>query len=106
MDTNIANEKSRKLASSNFDAFVPSTKVAVTDIGNLRISTVKLNTKLMLDDQDWPYETCIFYTNGTSNVVAEYFTKEEALLNHSKLVHHEIQHIIAREKIQVVPKLI
>lgn len=32
--------------------------------------------------RDTPYESCIFYSNGDSDIVARYRTKEEALEGH------------------------
>jgi hypothetical protein len=46
------------------------------------LSTVELSSQFY---PKTPYESCIFYANGDSNVLARYATKEEALAGHEKL---------------------
>ena len=61
--------------------------VAFDVVGDREISTIKLN--LMGEG----YETCIFYANGDSDVVANYSTPEDALAYHKWIVMHEFMHM-------------
>jgi type IV secretory pathway component VirB8 len=70
--------------------FVMPEKVALDCVGDTEISTVKLNSAAFDSDQ---YETCMFYDNGDSNVVARYKTLAEAVKNHKFLVEHEQAHL-------------
>ena len=70
--------------------FVMPEKVALDCVGDTEISTVKLNSAAFGSDQ---YETCMFYDNGDSNVVARYRTLAEAVKNHKFLVEHEQAHL-------------
>ena len=70
--------------------FVMPEKVALDCVGDTEISTVKLNSAAFGSDQ---YETCMFYDNGDSNVVARYKTLAEAVKNHKFLVQHEQAHL-------------
>ena len=65
-------------------------QVALDRVGDTEISTVKLNFAAFDSDQ---YETCMFYDNGDSNVVARYKTLAEAVKNHKFLVEHEQAHL-------------
>ena len=53
------------------------------------LSTVELPTIELGDDEylykHSPYESCLFYINGSSEVVKEYETKEEAIAGHVEL---------------------
>lgn len=56
---------------------------------DVTISTVEL-PKIMFEDGtdlygDRPYESCLFFANGDSDVVARYHTQEEALAGHVEL---------------------
>lgn len=56
---------------------------------DVTLSTVEL-PKIMFDDGmdlygDTPYESCIFFANGESDVVARYATQEEAIIGHIEL---------------------
>lgn len=56
---------------------------------DIKLSTVEL-PKLIIEDGtdlygDTPYESCIFFANGNSDVVARYATQEEALAGHIEL---------------------
>lgn len=43
-------------------------------------------TKLLNDlYKDRPYESCLFFANGNSDVVARYLTQEEAIAGHIEL---------------------
>lgn len=64
-------------------------QVALDRVGDTEISTVKLNFAAFDSDQ---YETCMFYANGDSNVVARYKTLAEAVKSHKWLVQHEQAH--------------
>lgn len=46
------------------------------------LSTVELNGEIY---KNAPYESCIFYANGDSDVVTRYVTKEEAIAAHERL---------------------
>lgn len=70
--------------------FIMPEKVALDCVGDTEISTVKLNSAAFGSDQ---YETCMFYDNGDSNVVARYKTLAEAVKNHKFLVEHEQAHL-------------
>ena len=70
--------------------FIMPEKVALDCVGDTEISTVKLNSAAFGSDQ---YETCMFYDNGDSNVVARYKTLAEAVKNHKFLVQHEQAHL-------------
>ena len=71
-------------------------KVALDCVGDTEISTVKLNSAAFGSDQ---YETCMFYDNGDSNVVARYKTLAEALASHAHIVAHEKNHLVARMRL-------
>lgn len=49
---------------------------------DVSLSTVELNREVY---EDTPYESCIFYGNGDSEVLKRYKTQEEALLGHIEL---------------------
>lgn len=66
--------------------------VAFDIVGGMEISTIKLNS------MGPGYETCIFYANGDSNVVATYATLEDAIAKHKWIVEHEYNHLITRAK--------
>ncbi len=66
--------------------------VAFDIVGDREISTVKLNSMGI------GYETCIFYPNGDSQVVAAYYTLEDAIAKHKWIVEHEYNHLITRAK--------
>ena len=56
------------------------------------ISTVKLPEQFY--DNQW--ETCVFYAEGSSNVVAVYDSVEEAVKGHAFLVGHELMHGVVK----------
>jgi len=64
-------------------------RVALTTIGKLEISTVHLGDFHL----GTPYETCVFYPTGESNVVATSKTYADALLGHTRAVQSEIEHL-------------
>ncbi len=49
---------------------------------DVSLSTVELDTSVY---PDTPYESCIFYQNGDSEVLARYKTKKEAIAGHTQL---------------------
>ena len=49
---------------------------------DVSLSTISLDTTAYIHA---PYESCIFYANGDSNVLRRYNTQEEALLGHIEL---------------------
>lgn len=56
---------------------------------DVTVSTVEL-PKITFDDgkdlySDTPYESCLFFINGDSDVVARYATQEEAITGHIEL---------------------
>jgi hypothetical protein len=61
-----------------------------------KISTVSL-PKHFMSGFSYPFETCIFKQDGSSNVIAIYDTKEEAIKNHVFLVGHELMHDLIGE---------
>ena len=52
---------------------------------DVRLSTVELNYEGLLGFDDGRYESCLFFVNGDSDVVARYATKEEAEAGHARL---------------------
>ncbi len=48
---------------------------------DVSLSTVELDSQAY---RDTPYETCIFYANGDSEVLERYTTQADALLGHIK----------------------
>ena len=56
---------------------------------DVQLSTVKLPTVTFNDGMDLygdtPYESCLFFANGDSDVIARYETQEEALAGHVEL---------------------
>ena len=66
-------------------------RVAFDIVGNMEISTIKLNS------MGWGYETCIFYANGDNNVVATYDTLEDAIGKHQWIVEHESNHLTIKQ---------
>ena len=49
---------------------------------DVQVSTVELNPEYY---NDTPYESCVFFINGDSDVVSRYATKEEAVAGHIEL---------------------
>lgn len=49
---------------------------------DVTLSTVSLNHEIY---EDTPFESCLFYSNGDSDVVCRYATKEEAIAGHEEL---------------------
>ena len=47
-----------------------------------QLSTVSLPVEIY---PDTPYESCLFYANGDSDVVARYSSQEEAIAGHVEL---------------------
>lgn len=60
----------------------PSGRIALDKVGGTKISTVSLESF----EIGWGYETCLFYSNGHSDVVASYDTREDALSSHKQIV--------------------
>ena len=57
--------------------------VAFDIVGDREISTIKLNSMGI------GYETCVFYPNGDTQVVATYYTLEDAIANHKRIVAND-----------------
>lgn len=49
---------------------------------DVSLSTVELNREVY---KLTPYESCLFFANGDSDVVCRYETKDEALMGHEEL---------------------
>ena len=49
---------------------------------DVSLSTVELDSRIY---DDTPYESCVFFANGDSEVLARYKTQEEALRGHIEL---------------------
>ena len=49
---------------------------------DVSLSTVELDSRIY---EDTPYESCIFFQNGDSEVLKRYKTQEEALRGHIEL---------------------
>jgi len=75
------------------DFFENQWKVLTVLPNGTEVSTVELPTMF---GPVW--ETCLFYTNDLSNVVAQYSSIEEAVKGHSFIVKHELNHAVAKSK--------
>ena len=75
---------------------IPSVQLCLNEIYGTTISTVLLY-KNTASDQD-KYETCMFFPNGDSTVVAMYSSNHEAIDGHNRIIRHEFLHADAREK--------
>lgn len=49
---------------------------------DVQLSTVELNREIY---KNTPYESCLFFINGDSDVVCRYKTQEEAIAGHIEL---------------------
>ena len=70
-------------------------KIAVTHVGNRKISTVELPRE---PGDPVLFETCIFYDSEPSQVVAQYVEEAEARTRHAWLVEHEQKHLVAKSQ--------
>ena len=61
------------------------------------VSTVRLPLMNYGVDEA-PFETCVFYPNGGSNVVARWLNMSEARRQHRYIVDHEEEHRLVRER--------
>lgn len=61
------------------------------------VSTVRLPLMNYGVDEA-PFETCVFYPNGGSNVVARWLNMSEARRQHRYIVDHEEAHRLVRER--------
>jgi hypothetical protein len=72
---------------TNFDPneFVAASQVAVTVVGHITVSTVRL-PKMKVDADRW--ETCLFddTNQSRSDVVATYITRFDAQIGHERIV--------------------
>ena len=75
---------------TNMKKFIMPERVAFDKVGDTEISTVKLNSA------GWGYETCMFYADGHSDVVAKYDTLKDAVATHKQIVEHEKNHFVAK----------
>jgi hypothetical protein len=69
---------------------IASKQIALNRVGEMEISTVELPR---FAGEDIVYETCIFYDNGNSNVVAQYKNVADAHRAHNAIVQHELNHV-------------
>jgi hypothetical protein len=61
-------------------------QIELSMVGELEISTTQIYRKV--------WETCLFYADGSSQVVGSFDSEEEARRSHRFLVDHEIMHRI------------
>lgn len=61
-------------------------RIAIDYVGATCISTVKLNDFHSVDNI---YETCIFYEDGSSDIIARYTSKDQAQQGHADAVRKE-----------------
>lgn len=52
---------------------------------DVQLSTVELDPEKLLGFEDYQYESCLFFINGNSDVIARYASKEEAIVGHTEL---------------------
>ena len=52
---------------------------------DVQLSTVQLDPERLLGLDDYQYESCLFFIDGTSHVVARYETQEEAIIGHTEI---------------------
>ena len=71
------------LFKSDLSTFKMPTRVALTRVGPVEISTVQLND---MSHGESHYETCIFHDAGWSDVVERYGSKTDALSGHGDWV--------------------
>jgi hypothetical protein len=69
------------------------TRLALTSVGQLEISTVDLGDFAI---NRLTYETCVFYPNGDSRVMERYSSQAEALTGHLKIANFEISKLIVK----------
>ena len=75
---------------------LPGKQIALNRVGDREISTVKLPR--FPGDVKVVYETCIFFDNDDSNVVARYDSEVEAHRSHNTIVQHEMNHFVAKKQ--------
>ena len=68
----------------------PVKQIALNRVGIREISTVELPR--FAGEDRVRYETCVFFDNGSSDVVGRYNTLEEAHQFHNAIVKHELFH--------------
>ena len=68
----------------------PGKQIALNRVGIREISTVELPR--FAGEDRVRYETCVFFDNGSSDVVGRYNTLEEAHQFHNAIVKHELFH--------------
>ena len=68
----------------------PNWQVMTVLPNGTEISTVELPRQFY--SGSYPFETCVFEKNGSSNVVGQFENKEEAIKAHVFLVQHELLH--------------
>ena len=67
----------------------PGKQISLNRVGRVEISTVEL-PRLPGDDRV-RYETCLFYDDAGSDVVAQYATQDAAIGNHNQIFLQELQ---------------
>lgn len=70
---------------TNFDPneFVAASQVAVTVVGHITVSTVRLPKFMGENDR---FETCLFADSGPSMVIQTYTNRVDAVFGHRRLV--------------------
>ena len=74
----------------------PGKQIALNSVGDREISTVELPR--LPGEVEVVYETCIFFDNGDSNVVARYDSEAAAQRSHNAIVQHEMNHFVAKKQ--------
>jgi hypothetical protein len=78
---------------------IPSVQLSLNVINGTTISTVLLYKNT--DRSPEKFETCMFYPNGDSDVVAMYSSRQEAIDGHNRIVRHEFEHADAQSNRQM-----
>ena len=74
----------------------PGKQIALNRVGDREISTVDLPR--FPGEVEVVYETCVFFDNNDSNVVARYDSEAEAHRSHNAIVQHEMNHFVAKKQ--------
>ena len=73
---------------------IPSVQLCLNQINGTSISTVLLYKNTASDPDK--YETCMFFPDEDSSVVAIYSSKQEAIDGHNRIIRHEFEHADAQ----------
>jgi hypothetical protein len=66
-------------------------RISLNEIGGVTISTVLL-PKREADDND-SYETCVFQSDGDSNVIGHYSTADNAIAGHNRILKEQLMRL-------------